>query len=236
MDSMMLHPCSLRLLVSVRNLQEALMAHRVGVDILDVKEPTVGALGKADNLEIAKIIKAINGLTPVSAALGEIEECESFFGTGDLPEGLSFAKCGLAGSIHTNWRNRIDWIWKRIKQSCQPVAVGYADWKVAQSPCPEDILQHAMESRIGYFLLDTYAKDGKRCFDKIGIAQLQQLILSAKQKGIRTVLAGTISEGDLDQVTTLAPDFVGVRGAVCEGGRQGGISKLRLREFKSLLT
>ena len=42
-----------RLLVSVRNAEEALMAVRGGADIIDVKEPSKGSLGRAsvENLQ-----------------------------------------------------------------------------------------------------------------------------------------------------------------------------------------
>lgn len=84
-----------RLLVSVRNAAEALMAVRGGADIVDVKEPSRGSLGRAslDSLHaIADLLKnqpqrpgsvKIEPI-PLSIALGEVQEwseCSSLFGS-----------------------------------------------------------------------------------------------------------------------------------------------------------
>jgi uncharacterized protein (UPF0264 family) len=74
-----------RLLVSVRNADEALMAVRGGADIVDVKEPYLGSLGRAslENLQaIARMLQdpavRVSGSQsepiPLSIALGEVQE------------------------------------------------------------------------------------------------------------------------------------------------------------------
>ncbi len=74
-----------RLLVSVRNADEALMAVRGGADIVDVKEPSLGSLGRAslENLQaIARMLQdpavrvsgSQNEPIPLSIALGEVQE------------------------------------------------------------------------------------------------------------------------------------------------------------------
>ena len=74
-----------RLLVSVRNAEEALMAVRGGADIIDVKEPSNGSLGRAsveNLLAIADVLKLQQQhadrvrieAVPLSVALGEVQE------------------------------------------------------------------------------------------------------------------------------------------------------------------
>lgn len=74
-----------RLLVSVRNADEALVAVRGGADIVDVKEPSFGSLGRAsleDLRAIALMLQdppvLVGGLEsepiPLSIALGEVHE------------------------------------------------------------------------------------------------------------------------------------------------------------------
>ena len=47
------------LLVSVRNVTEALTALEAGADVIDVKEPTRGSLGAADSATLAAIAQAV---------------------------------------------------------------------------------------------------------------------------------------------------------------------------------
>lgn len=89
-----------RLLVSVRNAKEALMAVRGGADIIDVKEPSKGSLGRAsleNLLAIADVLRQQQQHSdrvrtepvPLSVALGEVQEwseSSSLFGS-DLPVG-----------------------------------------------------------------------------------------------------------------------------------------------------
>ena len=89
-----------RLLVSVRNADEALMAARGGADIIDVKEPSKGSLGRAsleNVLAIADVLKqqqqhadrVRTEPVPLSVALGEVQEwseSSSLFGS-DFPGG-----------------------------------------------------------------------------------------------------------------------------------------------------
>ena len=84
-----------RLLVSVRNAEEALMAVRGGADIIDVKEPSNGSLGRAsveNLLAIADVLKLQQQhadrvrieAVPLSVALGEVQEwseSSSLFGS-----------------------------------------------------------------------------------------------------------------------------------------------------------
>lgn len=91
-----------RLLVSVRNAKEALMAVRGGAGIIDVKEPSKGSLGRAsleNLLAIADVLRQQQQHSdrvrtepvPLSVALGEVQEwseSSSLFGS-DLPVGTT---------------------------------------------------------------------------------------------------------------------------------------------------
>ena len=66
-----------RLLVSVRSADEALQAVAAGVDLVDVKEPSRGSLGRADWSQTLAILRAVAGRRPVSAALGELVDDHS---------------------------------------------------------------------------------------------------------------------------------------------------------------
>ena len=122
------------LLVSVRSGAEALTALRGGADLIDVKEPRGGSLGRATGAVIDDVIGQVAGRRPVSAALGELADEPSH----RIPAGLSFIKCGLANFGDDNrWQKRLTAFRQAIAHLPQPpevVTVAYADWKIAAAP------------------------------------------------------------------------------------------------------
>src|SRR5258708_37352772 len=60
------------LLASVRTEEEARLALVGGADIIDLKEPALGALGRLDDDTIRACLGAVAGLRPVSATIGDM--------------------------------------------------------------------------------------------------------------------------------------------------------------------
>ena len=60
-----------QLLISVKNLAETAFVLEVGVDIIDLKDPSVGALGALDLELTAQIVKLVDKKTITSATVGE---------------------------------------------------------------------------------------------------------------------------------------------------------------------
>src|SRR6476620_4190786 len=104
------------LLVSVRSAVEALAALAGGADVIDVKEPSQGSLGAADDNTISAVVRAVAGRAPVSAALGELVDLigsPNGEGARPLVDGVSLFKTGLArcGSLsdwQTHWQRAVD--------------------------------------------------------------------------------------------------------------------------------
>lgn len=151
-----------RLLVSVRNCEEAEAALAGGCDILDVKEPTRGPLGMASRSVIASIaeVAACNGVS-CSTACGEAVDSsaasQGFLvddGESDVTvASVEFFKLGPANlSRESDWRRRWFSAWRRAALAFgdpengstasgpHAVAVAYADWKRASAPSPDEIL------------------------------------------------------------------------------------------------
>jgi uncharacterized protein (UPF0264 family) len=61
-----------QLLVSVRSAAEAEAALEGGADVIDVKEPSRGSLGRADDDVIAEVVSTVAGRRTVTAAMGEL--------------------------------------------------------------------------------------------------------------------------------------------------------------------
>jgi uncharacterized protein (UPF0264 family) len=91
------------LLVSVRSPEEAAVALTGGAQLIDVKEPANGSLGRADDQTISSVLECVASRRPVSAALGELADygATQYAATQELPffrdPRLTFVKWGLAG-------------------------------------------------------------------------------------------------------------------------------------------
>src|SRR5260370_5526659 len=85
----------MQLLVSVRSAEEAAAALAGGAAIIDVKEPSRGPLGRADDAVVQAVLQTVGGLRPVSAALGELPE--GGMQAPPIAVSLTFVKWGLAG-------------------------------------------------------------------------------------------------------------------------------------------
>jgi uncharacterized protein (UPF0264 family) len=243
-----------RLLVSVRDPAEALAAVQGGADIIDVKEPNHGSLGRASGetiLDIAESLKSTPDI-PLSLALGELTEW--FNSEPDLinelrpalsSQSVSFLKLGLSSQANSSSRDSFegaDWIthWMNVR-SLMPaniawVAVAYADHDRAAAPDPEAICDAAIATGCKVLLLDTFVKDGSTLLDWVTPSRLQSLRLKSQSAGVLLALAGKVTEDLLPELMILSPDIIAVRGAVCtDGDRKAAICPDRIRTFKQRL-
>ena len=217
------------LLVSVRSAIEARLAYQGGADIIDVKEPHLGSLGAATPSVWHEVYETVNQRVPVSIALGEL--CDDH--AAPPTHRFAFAKMGLADCQHRmGWQR--DWV--RCMEALDPatgrVAVAYADWPVAGSPRPDDVLAFGVEFGCAALLVDTYQKSSGDLFSCLGDRSLRSLLEEARRQQIITVLAGSLRELSFDAALALQPDYVAVRGAACAGARTACIDAGRVRQLK----
>ena len=213
------------LLVSVRSGDEAKSALAGGADLIDVKEPTRGPLGAADFSVMRKVLSEVDGRTPVSVALGEWRD----WIPRPLPKGVTYAKWGLSGSA-TSDADAISHF-----HSAQPVLVAYADAKRASSPGVMDLVDAACELRFSAFLLDTAIKDGAGLLEWISVIHLVRIRRKLAKAHVRFALAGSLDAGSIERLVFLSPNWFAVRGAACEGGREGEVCSNRVKHLKGIL-
>ena len=232
------------LLVSVRSASEALTALAGGADVIDVKEPSQGSLGAADDDTISAIVRTVAGRAPVSAALGELVDLiDSPNGNRPrkLVDGVSLFKIGLAGCSalkdwQVSWRHAIETLVSNSpNDDAQAVAVVYADWPTAQAPSPGDILSAAIQLCCPALLVDTWNKSGGTLFDHWPALELQTFLAEVRSHGISIVLAGSLTGQNVTIAARLAPELVAVRTAACDGGRTATVSQIKVCELKNAI-
>ncbi len=231
----------MKLLVSVVSLAEARVAVEAGCAVLDIKNPDEGSLGANFPWVLAEIMAGFPEL-----------DCETSATIGDLPHkpgtaalaaysvsslGLDYVKAGLYGS--TTYEQAVEMMTavKRATHHANPraraVAAGFADWRRFNGLSLHDLVRAASDSQVDVCLIDTAIKDGSNLFDSLSFDELAEFVGSCREAGIMCALAGSIKEKHLDDLARLAPDLIGVRGALCsdQSDRRSAVDPARTRAF-----
>jgi uncharacterized protein (UPF0264 family) len=232
------------LLVSVRDASEVAAALEGGASLIDVKEPALGALGRADDDVREAILDAVGGRVPVSAALGELLEVQDD-GHGvplfvwAAPERidrsrLAYVKYGLNHTQASDWRSALAGRRGAVEtETCRLVVTAYADWEMANSPPPAEVIQFAIQQRAAALLIDTWEKtEGRTLLDCLSVGEVADLSWRAWTAGVRVALAGSLGVEQIRALRVAAPDWFAVRGAACERGARGArIDAKRVRQL-----
>lgn len=237
-------PQQIQLLISVRNSEEIAPALDGGCDILDFKEPSRGPLGMIDSETCAALDACFLSQpspVPLSMALGELIDWNDSDQPPTIPAAIQYLKMGLSqtGEISdwdTRWLNFRKRVEEENRQAYPWIAVAYADWEEAHSVSPQAILSAAIESECTGLLIDTCHKRGQSLLDFLSPAELHALKRGAQSNQMLFALAGSVRLSDLPILSEIAPDIIGVRGAVCRGQqRKEAVELNAVRAFRRKL-
>jgi uncharacterized protein (UPF0264 family) len=227
----------MHLLVSVRSAEEARAALAGGAEIIDAKEPRRGALGAVEIGVLREIVHAVHGERPVSAAIGDAGDAELLAekARAAAEAGATFVKVGFAdardlGMVRARLSRVMDGA-LRSPTPCAVVAVAYADWHEVGAAAPSTVVAAAGAQGAMGVLVDTVRKDGAGLFRCLGRASLECLVQDARSRSLLVALAGRITVEDLAFAYEAGVEIVGVRGAACDGGREGCVRESRVREL-----
>ena len=201
----------MKILVSVRSVEEALLVAQGGADFIDLKEPRDGALGGLPIATIRAIVEALRdhgcGL-PVSATIGDVPLAEAgriaagVAGVGAC--GVDYVKVGIERVPQA--RAVLD----ALAGSGRPVVpVFIADRGLAFAD-----VAHACALHFPGLMVDTADKRAGSLFDALPILDLQRFVAMAREAGAMVGLAGALRIAHEPPLRALAPDFAGFRTAV----------------------
>jgi uncharacterized protein (UPF0264 family) len=108
------------------------------------------------------------------------------------------------------------------------IAVAYADAVRAQAPSPLRVVEAAERVGATGVLLDTALKEGRGLFGVMRPSAVREWVHLARDAALTTALAGQLTAADLPTARTLGAEVAGVRGAACEGGRTGRVTRERV--------
>jgi uncharacterized protein (UPF0264 family) len=202
------------LLASVTDLQEAKLALEGGADIIDLKDPARGALGAVSNGMQQTVTRFVAGRRAVSATVGDLPMsaqviADAIQTTG--ANGVNFVKVGLFGPrTHPDVLNTLA---AASQTGVRIIAVLFID----QYP-PLQLLGHLRAAGCYGVMLDTADKTSGGLFHHLDRATLAAFVRRAKKLGLLTGLAGSLQVTDIAVLSSLNPDYLGFRTALCEDG------------------
>lgn len=223
----------MRVLVSARDVAEALDAAAGGADFVDLKDPASGALGGLPPPAIAVIAAAVRAAHPslrLSATIGDF--------AADAPEPIlgrvrAVAAAGVddvkVGIVPGAGATRLVDALARCGASVVPVLI--ADGGV-DAPLLEAVLAADAFAAV---MLDTADKHAGSLLQRVPPACLRDVVERVQRSGRLAGLAGALRADDVPALRRLAPDFAGFRGAVCADGRAGRLETARVRALCTAL-
>ncbi len=215
----------IRLLVSVRSVDEALLVADGGADFIDLKEPAQGALGGlpvATLREIVPALRARGSTLPVSATIGDVpmHELDDILARVDNVGG-----CG------------VDIVKVGIERSTDAAPLLHALAGCGHAVVPVFIADRGLDERavslalsLGFagVMVDTADKRAGSLFEALPIEALRRFVAMAREAGAMVGVAGALRREQASQIAALQPDFAGFRSAVCAGERSGTLDAPRL--------
>jgi (5-formylfuran-3-yl)methyl phosphate synthase len=211
---------TMRMLVSVRSVDEALLAATGGADFIDLKEPSAGALGGLPVATIRAIVAALRerGIAlPLSATIGDLSTDDV---AAVLAQVQAVGACGVdyvkVGIVHDDGAAAV--LAALAASPHQIVPVFIADHGLDAA-----LVDQACELRFPAVMLDTADKLAGSLFDVVSLPELRQFVAQVRRSVALAGLAGALRLQHLPLLEEIVPDFAGFRSAVCDADRRAAL-------------
>jgi (5-formylfuran-3-yl)methyl phosphate synthase len=217
-------------LASVRSIAEAEIALGARADIIDLKEPTRGALGAVARETVAETVRLVGGRALTSATVGDLPMrpeilAEAIGRTADC--GVDFVKFGIIA----------DQASEACLQALAPLA---AKVRLIGVLFADALHQGAISvlAQIGAagVMLDTREKARGSLLDHLDLLRLRRLVAEIRDAGMLAGLAGSLRADHVPPLLRLEPNLLGFRGALCaDGARIGPISQAACLRIRAMI-
>ncbi len=221
-----------KLLASISNLEEARIALQASVGILDMKDPTQGALGALDEHTIGEIVELVSGTCISSATIGDLPadpEVVLKKTRAVAKLGVNYVKVGMFGG---DWLLKCLPALKTVTTNINLVGVLFAEYfNDLSGPC------HLLRSAgFGGIMVDTANKKNGSVRTVKSDSELSDFVKTAQSSGLLCGIAGSLKYRDIKPLLKMTPDYLGFRTALCENHRrQGKLSAAMIQKITAQL-
>ena len=217
------------MLASVRNLAEAELAVAAGVDWLDLKDPTHGALGAVEPTDVAEVVARFRGRLPISATIGDCWETPDLIASRVRALAalhVDYVKIGLYLSA---WSNELATAFVAA-QAAMPHLIAVC---FAESPT---YFSRLAALPVCGAMLDTANKTQGSLLTQMTGVEIAEFLHAARESRLMTGVAGSLGAGDIPLLLPRAPDYLGFRGALCHRrDRVDALDSVALAEIRRLI-
>jgi len=206
-------------LASVATPEEMEAVRIGGADIVDLKNPSKGALGAWDTAALEAAVARWRSWGPeapeLSATIGDqpmrpeivLAAAERVAATGVPLVKLGVLADGAAACLDAL---------RPLARRTRLIAVFFADRGVDLA-----LVEAAADAGFAGVMVDTADKAAGGLRRHMDDAALAGFVATARGRNLLTGLAGSLALADVVPLAALTPDYLGFRGALCDGGRTG---------------
>lgn len=199
-------------LASVQSLEEAKTLLPALPDILDMKDPSTGALAALPVSAVKEIVAMIDGRCLSSATVGDLPMQADVISKAMIvmaSSNVDYIKIGLFPDEDLNTCVQdLENVVKKLK--IPVIAVLFADKSIDL-----DIIPLLKTSGFHGVMADTALKNGQNLLDHWNTKQLTTFIDYAQQYNMLCGLAGALKFEDIAVLKPLNADYLGFRSALC---------------------
>lgn len=221
-----------QLLISVTSIAEAEMALANGADIIDLKDPSQGALGALPLTTIAAVMTFVNAQKLVSATIGDLpmQPAVIFNGVAALIAlKVDFIKIGFFET--DNYQPCLAALHNLTQVGAKLIAVLFAEHRYS----PELIAAIKATGFIGV-MLDTANKNGLTLMDHYSTARQLSFSQQVLAHGLSLGLAGSLQLKHVAAAKKINPTYIGFRGGVCNANqRQLGLDADKIKAIRAVM-
>ncbi len=223
------------MLASVNSVDEAILVLNENVDIIDLKQPALGALGALETSLVKEIVSKINGRCRVSATIGDLPMVADVIYpavTSMAETGVDFIKIGFfPGGDWQATINKLATLQNQNDIATNLIAVLFADTQPDYS-----VIVALKKAGFKGVMLDTMNKNKGSLTQLMTKNRLAEFVLLAKSKHLLCGLAGSLRLVDIEELLPYAPDYLGFRGALCMAhDRTGQLNQQAIFKIKLAL-
>jgi uncharacterized protein (UPF0264 family) len=220
-----------QLLISVTSVEEAKLALPYA-DIIDLKDPSQGALGALPLKTIKEVVKFVGHQKLVSATIGDLPmDATQIFNAVQAMQAtqVDFIKIGFFEA--ENIQACLDALAPLVKNNVKLIAVLFAEKKYSA-----DLIKKICAAGFVGVMLDTAIKNGRTLFDYYSTQALAEFCRAVRTKHMKIGLAGSLNSTHLEAIKQLNPSYMGFRGGVCESqNRTFSLSEEKIKALCKLL-
>jgi len=226
-----------QLLISVTNLIEAKIALENGADIIDLKDPSAGALGALPVATITSIVDFVNKGKLTSATIGDLYIESGLI----ISQIMALVKTNVdyikIGFFETSNFQRYDFqTYLNALEKVTQTGVKLIAVLFAEHTYPESLILALKKAGFIGVMLDTAKKNGLTVLDYYTLAQLKNIAQNALKHELSFGLAGSLNIQHIAVLQEVNSTYMGFRGGICDSNkRELGINVEKIKAIRAIL-